>query len=148
MSGQITLIDTNSIVLNLPIIGQEYLSFKIKTASFGEKETGIIDYTENVFSIYKIDTRIMDGNMEAIILHFTSPEMMRNNRMRVSKSYTNIISTIVEDMLQNEMYINSKKDLFIDKTHGIRKLIVPSSLPFAFIQKLATEAISEKHKSP
>ena len=38
MSGQITLIDTNSIVLNLPIIGQEYLSFKIKTASSGGKD--------------------------------------------------------------------------------------------------------------
>ena len=27
MSGSITLLDTNRIVLNLPIIGQEYLSF-------------------------------------------------------------------------------------------------------------------------
>jgi len=146
MSGQITLIDTNSIVLNLPIIGQEYLSFKIKTASLGEEKTGIIDYTENVFSIYKIDTRIMDGNMEAIILHFTSPEMMRNNRIRVSKSYTKTIDKIVVDILQNERYINSKKDLFIDRTVGVRKLIVPSSLPFTFIQKLATEAISTKNK--
>ena len=51
MSGQIVLLDTNSIVLNLPIIGQEYLSFKIKTASLGNEGTDIIDYTENVFSI-------------------------------------------------------------------------------------------------
>ena len=146
MSGQITLIDTNSIVLNLPIIGQEYLSFKIKTASLGEEKTGIIDYTENVFSIYKIDTRIMDGNMEAITLHFTSPEMMRNNRIRVSKSYTKTIDKIVVDVLQNERYINSKKDLFIDGTFGVRKLVAPSSLPFTFIQKLASEAIFTKNK--
>ena len=30
MTGAITILDTNSIVKNLPIIGQEFLSFKIK----------------------------------------------------------------------------------------------------------------------
>ena len=148
MSGQITLLDTNSIVLNLPIIGQEYLSFKIKTASFGSEGTDIIDYTENVFSIYKIDTRLMGDGAEAIVLHFASPEMMRNSRTRVSKSYTNSIDKIVIDVLQNERYLNSKKDLFIEGTTGVRKLVAPNSLPFTFIQKLTSEAISLKHGSP
>ena len=148
MSGQITLLDTNSIVLNLPIIGQEYLSFKIKTASFGNEGTDIIDYTENVFSIYKIDTRLMSDGAEAIVLHFASPEMMRNSRTRVSKSYTNSIDKIVIDILQNERYLNSKKDLFIEETVGVRKLVAPNSLPFTFIQKLASEAISQEHGSP
>ena len=146
MSGQIVLLDTNSIVLNLPIIGQEYLSFKIKTASLGNERTDIIDYTENVFSIYKIDKRLMGDGAEAIVLHFASPEMMRNSRTRVSKSYTNSIDKIVIDVLQNERYINSKKDLFIEVTVGVRKLIAPSSLPFTFIQKLASEAIFTKNK--
>ena len=148
MSGQITLLDTNSIVLNLPIIGQEYLSFKIKTASFGSEGTDIIDYTENVFSIYKIDTRLMGDGAEAIVLHFASPEMMRNSRTRVSKSYINSIDKIVIDVLQNERYLNSKKDLFIEGTTGVRKLVAPNSLPFTFIQKLTSEAISLKHGSP
>jgi len=148
MSGQIILLDTNSIVLNLPIIGQEYLSFKIKTASFGSEGTDIIDYTENVFSIYKIDTRLMGDGAEAIVLHFASPEMMRNSRTRVSKSYINSIDKIVIDVLQNERYLNSKKDLFIEGTTGVRKLVAPNSLPFTFIQKLTSEAISLKHGSP
>ena len=148
MSGQIILLDTNSIVLNLPIIGQEYLSFKIKTASFGSEGTDIIDYTENVFSIYKIDTRLMGDGAEAIVLHFASPEMMRNSRTRVSKSYTNSIDKIVIDVLQNERYLNSKKDLFIEETVGVRKLVAPNSLPFTFIQKLSSEAISQEHGSP
>ena len=148
MYGQITLIDTNSIVLNLPIIGQEYLSFKIKTASLGNEGTDIIDYTENVFSIYKIDTRLMSDGAEAIVLHFASPEMMRNSRTRVSKSYTNSIDKIVIDILQNERYLNSKKDLFIEETVGVRKLVAPNSLPFTFIQKLSSEAISQEHGSP
>ena len=148
MSGQIVLLDTNSIVLNLPIIGQEYLSFKIKTASLGGEGTDIIDYTENVFSIYKIDKRIMADSAEAIVLHFTSPEMMRNSRTRVSKSYTNSIDKIVKDVLQNERYINSKKDLYIEGTIGVRKMIAPNNQPFTFVQKLASESISLEHGSP
>ncbi len=148
MSGQITLLDTNSIVLNLPIIGQEYLSFKIKTASLGSEGTDIIDYTENIFFVYKIDKRIMADSAEAIVLHFTSPEMMRNNRTRVSKSYTNSIDKIVIDVLQNERYLNSKKDLFIEGTVGVRKMIAPNNQPFTFIQKLASESISLEHGSP
>jgi hypothetical protein len=148
MSGQITILDTNSIVLNLPIIGQEYLSFKIKTASLKNEGTDIIDYTENVFSIYKIDTRIMSDGAEAIVLHFASSEMMRNSRTRVSKSYTNSIDKIVIDVLQNERYLNSKKDLFIEGTIGVRKMVAPNSFPFTFVQKLASESISLEHGSP
>jgi len=148
MSGQIVLLDTNSIVLNLPIIGQEYLSFKIKTASLGNEGTDIIDFTENVFSIYKIDKRIMGDGAEAVMLHFSSPEMMRNSRTRVSKSYTNSIDKIVIDVLQNEKYLNSKKNLFVEETVGVRKMVAPNNHPFTFVQKLASEAISVEHGSP
>ena len=90
----------------------------------------------------------MDDQSEVIILHFTSSEMMRNSRTRVSKSYTNSIDKIVIDVLQNERYLNSKKDLFIEGTTGVRKLVAPNSLPFTFIQKLTSEAISQKYGSP
>ena len=146
MTGQITLLDVDSLVLNMPIIGQEYLKFKIKTASFGEEKEGIIDYTKHAMYIYKIDSRFMVDNVELISLHFTSLERMRDSRTKVSKSYTNSIDKIVIDVLQNKKYINSKKDLFIDKTVGTRKIIAPNSSPFTFIQKLATESISAKNK--
>ena len=94
MSGTITLLDANSIVSNLPIIGQEFLSFKIKTASITEGGTSIIDFTKNPFSVYKIDQRIEGTNSELITLHFASPEMLRNLRTRVSKSYTNTIDNL------------------------------------------------------
>ena len=143
MSGTITLLDANSIVSNLPIIGQEFLSFKIKTASITEEGTSVIDFTKNPFSVYKIDQRIEGTNSELITLHFASPEMLRNLRTRVSKSYTNAI-----DVIQNSRYINSKKDLFIEETVGVRKIISPNSNPFTFIQKLSSEAISKNNGSP
>ena len=148
MSGTITLLDANSIVSNLPIIGQEFLSFKIKTASITEGGTSVIDFTKNPFSVYKIDQRIEGTNSELITLHFASPEMLRNLRTRVSKSYTNTIDNIAIDVIQNSRYINSKKDLFIEETVGVRKIISPNSNPFTFIQKLSSEAISKNNGSP
>ena len=148
MSGTITLLDANSIVSNLPIIGQEFLSFKIKTASITEGGTSVIDFTKNPFSVYKIDQRIEGTNSELITLHFASPEMLRNLRTRVSKSYTNTIDNIAIDVIQNSRYINSKKDLFIEETVGVRKIISPNSNPFTFIQKLSSEAISKSNGSP
>ena len=148
MSGTITLLDANSIVSNLPIIGQEFLSFKIKTASITEEGTSVIDFTKNPFSVYKIDQRIEGTNSELITLHFASPEMLRNLRTTVSKSYTNTIDNIAIDVIQNSRYINSKKDLFIEETVGVRKIISPNSNPFTFIQKLSSEAISKNNGSP
>ena len=148
MSGTITLLDANSIVSNLPIIGQEFLSFKIKTASITDGGTSIIDFTKNPFSVYKIDQRIEGTNSELITLHFASPEMLRNLRTRVSKSYTNTIDNIAIDVIQNSRYINSKKDLFVEETVGVRKIISPNSNPFTFIQKLSSEAISKNNGSP
>ena len=145
MSGSILIGDTNNLAANLPIIGQEYLSMKLNTPSLDDNA---IDYSENVFVVYKIKKRQADGNMQALELQFTSPEMLKSNRIRVSKSYTNTIDIIAEDILTNERYLNTKKDLFIEPTVGIRKMVVPNLHPYDALTKLATESISKESGSP
>jgi len=145
MSGSILIGDTNNLAANLPIIGQEYLSMKLNTPSLDDNA---IDYSENVFVVYKIKKRQADGNMQALELQFTSPEMLKSNRIRVSKSYTNTIDIIAEDILTNERYLNTKKDLFIEPTTGIRRMVVPNLHPYDILTKLATESISKESGSP
>jgi hypothetical protein len=145
MSGSILIGDTNNLAANLPIIGQEYLSMKLNTPSLDDNA---IDYSENVFVVYKIKKRQADGNMQALELQFTSPEMLKSNRIRVSKSYTDTIDIIAEDILTNERYLNTKKDLFIEPTTGIRRMVVPNLNPYDILTKLATESISKESGSP
>jgi hypothetical protein len=145
MSGSILIGDTNNLAANLPIIGQEYLSMKLNTPSLDDNA---IDYSENVFVVYKIKKRQADGNMQALELQFTSPEMLKSNRIRVSKSYTDTIDIIAEDILTNERYLNTKKDLFIEPTTGIRRMVVPNLHPYDILTKLATESISKESGSP
>lgn len=145
MSGNILIADTNNLAVNLPIIGQEYLRVKLNTPSLDEQS---IDYSENVFVVYKINKREAEGLMQVLELQFTSPEMLKSNRVRVSKSYTNTIDNIAEDLLTNSKYVDSKKDLFIEPTSGIRRIVVPNLHPYDILRRLATESISKENTSP
>ena len=48
------LVDTNNLIMNAPITGQEFLSFKITTPTL---DNVAIDFTEHVMAVYKIDLR-------------------------------------------------------------------------------------------
>ena len=87
-------------------------------------------------------------NSQIYTLSFCSPELLRNNRTKVSKSYTGSIDEIVEKVLRDERFINTRKKLIFEKTSGIRKIISPNLRPFAFIDQLKEEAMSEKYGSP
>ena len=145
MSGSILIGDTNNLSVNLPIIGQEYLSLKLNTPTLEDKA---IDYSENVFVVYKIKQRESDSLMQVLELQFTTPEMLKSNRVRVSKSYTDTIDNIVTNILRDEKYINTLKKLHIEPTAGIRKLVSPNLHPFNFITNLATEAVALKDNNP
>jgi len=146
ITGTIAIVDTNALVMNAPITGQDYLSFKITTPGL---ENQAIDFTETVMSIYKIDTRMsVSMGTEVFTLHFCSPEGLRDNRVRVSKSYKESIDNIVKDTLTSQFYINSNKDLFIEPTTGVRKIVVPNMHPFKLINQLKREAESKQNGSP
>lgn len=145
MSGTVTFIDTNNICMNMPVTGQDFLSMRIETPSLEEHA---IDYTDTVFVVTKIDARIKGKNVETVVLHFVSPELSRNTRVRVSKSYTDSIDRIVYDLLNNSRYINSNKELFIEPTKGIRKIVTPYVHPFTVIKNFTREALSKKYNSP
>jgi len=145
MSGLVVISDTNNILMNLPVTGQDYLSMKIVTPSL---EKSPIDYTQTVFAVNKIDTRVDADGTQVFQLHFISPELLRNERVRISKSYESTISNMVYDALNNAKYINTNKEIFLEETKGIRKIVVPSSHPFDFIKKLAREAESKEYNSP
>ena len=138
MSGSIIVADTNNLILNAPIIGQEYVSLKIMTPSLDGEQ---IDFTENVFCAYKIGIRSdLSSTAEIFEIHLTTPELQKNIRTRISKSYTGTVDEIVEDVLRNELFVNSKKPLFIEPTSGIRKIVSPNKNPYGLIQMLKQQS--------
>jgi hypothetical protein len=139
MSGNLVLLDIDNISENGPIIGQEFLTLKISTPSLEDND---LSFT---FNIHKVGTKTeANKNVQLLVLNFITPELLRNNRTRVSKSYTDTISNIVKDVLKDTRYINTKKKLFIEPTSGIRKVVSPNYHPYRFITNLTSESINSK----
>ena len=97
LSGSITFADTDNIATNAPIIGQEYLYMKIGTPTLDDYD---IDFTNVPFTTYKVNAKV-DANKgtQVVQVSFTSPEMLTDKRVRVSKSYTDTIDNIVTNIL-------------------------------------------------
>lgn len=149
LTGRILVADTHSLITSLPITGEEGLSIKIKTPGFNQNRNSL-DFTgERMFTINKISVRAeLSQGSQIYALSFVSQELMIANRITVSKSYTDNISTMVEDILSSEQYIGTKKELFIEPTQGVRKIVFPNSYPYAAINKLANESYSAITNSP
>ena len=143
ISASLIVVDTADIVNNVGIFGQEFVEMEIETPSLDEEAIVL------TFSLYTVGAR-EDVNAGGSIyeLSLVSPEFLLNNRRRISKSYTGNISTIVEDALTNDLYIQTKKELFIEPTKGIRKIVSPNVHPYKLIKNLALEAQSLDSSSP
>ena len=146
VSGQIFL--NNAVALSSigPIIGQEYLLLKIKTAGFEEPDT-MIDYSENALTIHSVQERIDDkSGIELLILNFITSEQLTNQRTKINRVLKGSYSDIVYNILIND--IDCHKDLYIEPTDGNKKIISPNSRPFDIIDMAESESISKEVKSP
>ena len=143
LSGSVTILDVDNIAENGPVIGQEYMTLRIATPTLEEQEISIM------FSIYKVGVReAVSQDTQLLSLSFTSPELLKDKQVRVSKSYTDSIHNIIENILRDTRYIGTDRDIYIERTAGIRKVVSPNLHPFDFIKNLINEAVTEKDASP
>ena len=140
ITGQILLQDPAGISSIGPIIGQEYLRLKIQTPTLKDKSE-IINFTENVLIVNSLETRKDIGDkIQAYVLQFSTSELVKNQRTKVSRSLKGTYSEIVKNML-NE--VGCKKDMYIEPTAGIKRIIAPNVRPFDIIKMAARESISK-----
>jgi len=141
LTGNLTVADTNNLTKNMPFIGQEQLLLKISTPTLNTP----IDFTENAFIIYNISVNTeLSAGSSVYVLEFCSPELLRNNRVRISKSFTDTPSKILENVLTDSRYINTTKKIDLEKTSGIKNIVVPNQRPFDFLRSLIQDCKSEK----
>ena len=149
ITGHLFMIDTDNLISNFPIIGQETLSLKFKTPNFEEDETQLNFTDEHKFHVYKIGLSTEISHSSNVYkLDFTTPEILQNLRVRVSKSYTRSISEIVSDLLKNTKYIGTTKKIHMEPTRGTRKYVCPNHHPYKIIKNLLKESISMETSSP
>ena len=148
LSGNIMFFDSIGAVNRLPIIGNEFLEFKMRTPIAGDGDEEI-NATNHRFQVYEKKSVKTAQNVQAVALFFTSIESIRNERLRVSKSLTGSYAEMVNTLIKGDKtLLNSKKDLFIDPTLGLYKFTFPNVRPIAGIRMLQGLAEPANFKTP
>jgi len=150
ITGSITVADTNGIVQEGQVIGQDYLRIKISTPSLDSDDpNSTIDYTDNPFIVHKINSRFdVSKNGEVFQLNFMSPEVLQNYRIRLSRSFTETNSKIFEQIMRSPTIIDSRKRLHIENTNGVKKYVAPNVAPFDFIGTMIDDSVSKTEGNP
>ena len=147
ITGIITILDTTDLVNNGPIIGEEKLQIKLLTPQVNEKPDTIIDYTKTPLDIYKIGGLRGDGEKANVLsLHFASQEVYKNAISKISRSYKGSCSDIVDKIFRDKEYLDSDKEITIEETNGLRKIVFPSMKPFKAIDMLCRQSNSKNFK--
>ena len=148
VSGTVAIADSVNLASHGPILGQEYLYLKISTPTFKD-ESAVIDFSKNAFLVSSISKRekVTDG-VQIFTLNFVSQELIKNQRLKVNQSLTNTWSNIVEKMLTDPAYIDTKKKINIEPTTGIKKFVAPNIRPLDVIVLGMKQAVSEYKGEP
>lgn len=147
ITGNILFFDIVGLSHRLPIVGQEFLEFRMRSPfdAGGDEQ---IDHKTHRFQVYKKASYKTSASAQALILHFTSIEMTRNQRVRVSKTFNQSYGRTVNDIVKNKEYLNSKKFLFISETKNNYKINIPNLRPTDAINMLADRSEPKDHLGP
>lgn len=120
LTGKILITDTQDLISNFPIIGNEKLRISLK------QENKVVDL---VFRIYKIDSDI--GNTKGLmkfktfVLYFCSEEKLKSNK--ISKKYEGKAETIIANILNTDkslLYFPTANNIsFYSNFWSIHKII-------------------------
>ena len=150
--GFLDMVDTYNLIRNGIILGQELLYLKFCTS--GAEEAGLekdwtVDFYKHPLHIYKVEDikeRDTSEGTEAAgtlsyRLHFCSPELIINDRIRVSKTIQGTYTDMVIDILTN--HLKTKKQFLYEITNDLKKLIIPNLHPMELIKRITSSAQME-----
>lgn len=144
LSGNLFIVDTQNIVGNLPLTGNERIEFKLYTPSspFGynfSEETGHPMY------VYKISNRAATGpRQQAYILHFCSKEMIDNELKSLTHANTNTYDFMVADIVKNPSHLGSNKQFYYEPSIGLHKHVFTRNKPYQAIEQISKNTVSSK----
>jgi len=140
VTGNILITDHVNLVTIGPIIGQEFIKLKLRTPGMSGKN-GVIDFSENVLVVTSMKTRDNIGNgQQAVLLEFASAEMLKNERTKLNSSYEGTCSELFRKIMRFDL--DCTKELFVEPSEGIKKIVFPNVRPIHAIHMLKRQAIA------
>ena len=149
ITGNISFVDTNNLTANASIVGQEKLKLVLVTpnAKDSSERTMAINFTDSPLHVYKVSSSVnLNDRTKTFSLSFTTMEMVRNNRIRVSQSFKGEpVKDMIRKVVRSEEYLNSKKEFYYEETTNNFQIIAPNNRPFDFINNLSKRCLSKEY---
>ena len=140
LTGTLVISDSTGLIGKLPIQGTEILTFKLSTPGAEPIDCSTPEKAMHVYAL--TDKQQSSDGSESYVLHFASREFLRNIRTRVSQAYSGRIDQMVASILQDENYLDSRKELKVQETSNQDKIVIPNMHPFQAINMLQNRALS------
>ena len=151
ITGTISFVDTNNLITNLPIVGQEKLLLKLTTPNGDDVSNRLssIDFTDNPLYVYKVSNKVqVNDNTVAYTLSFTTGEAIRANRIRLAQSFEGEPAVdIVQKILRDSELLSSTKEYYYELTSNNFKFVAPNIRPMLFVNGLARRSLSKEYNN-
>jgi len=133
LSGTISILDTASLLTEIPLIGHELVTIRMKTPNTSMKTL--------VFSMYKIsDLKYKSTKASAYVLNLVSPESITDQTISYSKAYEGKHSDIIK-AIYKEAFAGNSKIISIDESESSTNFINPYWNPFQAIHWVCNRAL-------
>jgi hypothetical protein len=137
VSGYLTVTDSQGFVELFQLTGNEFIEI-----NFGKVKNGPND-NDQLYRVYKVGNSKPAGNLNTTTytLYFCSEELLLSEQIKISKSFTGQkISSIVNNVLTDQLKVSSKKINKIEETTGMYDFVIPRLKPFETISWLSIYA--------
>ena len=150
LTGDISFTDNAGLAATLPILGQEFLSFKIRTPMEPKVEGGgEFDFTDHKMAVYSIANKTRTApSTEIITLNFISVEGIRDQNVKVSRAFDGPYDDAVAKIVKKKWGLNSKKRVFIQPTRDNHKFVAPNVKPSDVIHILSKKSVPKTSLLP
>ena len=154
ITGWIEMLDVYNLIRNGIILGQELLYLQFCTG--GAELAGIehewaVDFTDHPLYVHKVENireaKTTTGTTQSALtyrLHFCSPELLRSNRTRISRTLQGTYSDIVKNILKNDL--KTTKEFETKETEDLKLINVPNLSPFDTIRNITSSCQSTPDK--
>lgn len=129
ITGQCIVSDSVGLVELFPILGNEIITIKYRTDDYHPEFS-------RTFYIKKVSDYTQQATKKVgYVLHLVSLPEYENIQRRVSRSFVNSTSEIVENICTNMLGID-KDFLFIEPTYETKRIVFPNIRPLSVIKRM------------
>ena len=148
ITGDFSFADSNGIVKDNELnLGQEFLVIKVRTPELPKEIENVVDSSEIAFRIVSVKSDKIENQFRYVKYAFTTKEFVRDKQVRISKTYEDSYSEMVKDVLNNQTFLSTEKDIIVEPTRGTKKYTITDQHPIEFINTIRKKCQSEDREN-